>query len=26
VPPHVVPGARIVVSTADGTYVERAKD
>jgi elongation factor P len=26
VPPHVVAGARIVVSTADGTYVERAKD
>jgi elongation factor P len=26
VPPHVVAGTRIVVSTADGTYVERAKD
>jgi elongation factor P len=26
VPPHIVPGTRIVVSTADGTYVERAKD
>jgi elongation factor P len=25
VPPHVVAGTRIVVSTADGTYVERAK-
>jgi elongation factor P len=26
VPPHIVAGTRIVVSTADGTYVERAKD
>jgi elongation factor P len=26
VPPHIVPGTRIVVSTADGSYVERAKD
>ncbi len=26
VPVHIVPGTRIVVSTADGTYVERAKD
>jgi elongation factor P len=26
VPPHVESGTRIVVSTADGTYVERAKD
>jgi elongation factor P len=26
VPPHIVPGARIVVMTADGSYVERAKD
>ena len=26
VPPHVVTGTRIVVQTADGTYVERAKD
>ncbi len=26
VPPHIVPGTRIVVSTADCTYVERAKD
>ena len=26
VPPHVAPGTRIVVSTADGSYVERAKD
>jgi elongation factor P len=26
VPPHVVAGTRIVISTADGTYVERAKD
>ena len=25
VPPHIVPGARIVVMTADGSYVERAK-
>ena len=26
VPPHVTSGTRIVVNTADGTYVERAKD
>lgn len=26
VPPHISPGTRIVVSIADGTYVERAKD
>jgi elongation factor P len=26
VPPHVAPGTRIVVMTADGAYVERAKD
>lgn len=26
VPPHISPGTRIVVSTADGSYVERAKD
>ena len=26
VPPHIVAGTRIVVMTADGTYVERAKD
>ena len=25
VPPHIEPGTRIVVSTADGAYVERAK-
>jgi elongation factor P len=26
VPPHIVPGTRIVVSTEDGSYMERAKD
>jgi elongation factor P len=26
VPPHIAPGTRIVVLTADGSYVERAKD
>ena len=26
VPPHISPGARIVVQTVDGSYVERAKD
>ena len=26
VPPHIVSGTRIVVETADGSYVERAKD
>jgi elongation factor P len=26
VPPHVSAGTRIVVSTEDGSYVERAKD
>jgi elongation factor P len=26
VPPHIAPGTRIVVQTADGAYVERAKD
>ena len=25
-PPHIAPGTRIVVMTADGSYVERAKD
>jgi elongation factor P len=26
VPPHIEIGARVVISTADGTYLERAKD
>ena len=26
VPTHIVPGTRVVISTADGSYVERAKD
>jgi elongation factor P len=26
VPSHIVPGARVVIMTADGSYVERAKD
>ena len=26
VPPHIGAGTRIVVNTADGSYVERAKD
>jgi elongation factor P len=26
VPPHISPGTRIIVQTADGTYVERAKE
>ena len=26
VPPHITTGTRIVVMTADGSYVERAKD
>jgi elongation factor P len=26
IPPHIGPGTRIVVSTADGSYIERAKD
>jgi elongation factor P len=26
VPPHIESGTRVVVSTADGEYVERAKD
>jgi elongation factor P len=26
VPPHIAAGTRIVVETADGSYVERAKD
>lgn len=26
VPPHIESGTRVVVNTADGTYVERAKD
>jgi elongation factor P len=26
VPPHIGPGTRVVVMTADGSYVERAKD
>jgi elongation factor P len=25
-PPHIEAGTRIVVSTADGSYLERAKD
>ena len=25
VPPHIETGTRVVVSTADGSYVERAK-
>jgi elongation factor P len=26
VPPHIAVGTRVVVMTADGSYVERAKD
>ncbi len=26
VPPHIVTGARVVINTVDGSYVERAKD
>jgi len=26
IPPHIGPGTRIVVNTADGSYLERAKD
>jgi elongation factor P len=26
VPPHIAAGTRVVVMTADGSYVERAKD
>jgi elongation factor P len=26
IPPYIEAGTRIVVSTADGSYVERAKD
>ena len=26
VPPHVEAGVRVVVNTADGSYVERARD
>jgi elongation factor P len=26
IPPHIGPGTRIVISTSDGSYVERAKD
>ena len=26
VPPHIETGTRVVISTADGSYVERAKD
>jgi elongation factor P len=26
VPPHITAGTRIVISTADSSYVERAKD
>jgi elongation factor P len=26
IPPHIAQGTRIVVSTADGSYIERAKD
>jgi elongation factor P len=26
VPPHIETGMRVVVATADGTYVERARD
>jgi elongation factor P len=26
IPPHIEAGTRIVVSTADGSYLERAKD
>ncbi|MDG2032582.1 MAG: elongation factor P, partial [Rhodospirillales bacterium] len=26
VPPHIETGTRIVISTEDGSYIERAKD
>ena len=26
VPPHIAAGTRVVINTADGSYVERAKD
>jgi elongation factor P len=26
VPPHIEAGTRVVISTEDGSYVERAKD
>jgi elongation factor P len=26
IPPHIEAGTRIVVNTADGSYIERAKD
>ncbi len=26
VPPHIETGTRVVINTADGSYVERAKD
>jgi elongation factor P len=26
VPPHITSGTRVVIMTADGSYVERAKD
>jgi elongation factor P len=26
VPPHIESGTRVVINTADGSYVERAKD
>jgi elongation factor P len=26
VPPHIGPGTRVIISTEDGSYVERAKD
>jgi elongation factor P len=26
VPPHITAGTRVVIMTADGSYVERAKD
>jgi elongation factor P len=26
VPPHIATGTRVVILTADGSYVERAKD
>jgi elongation factor P len=26
VPPHIQPGARVIIQTSDGSYVERAKD
>jgi elongation factor P len=26
VPPHITVGTRIIIQTADGSYIERAKD